>query len=138
MKDAGLIALVTLAALGFVAAAVFGLEDRSVLSPPPDAVAESFVRELGMARYELAHHYLSKDVRQHVSASDLRASFQPLQAHTGPPDQVITHPSSENGNQARVLATLEGRRETASMYVDLVRERGLWKVATWPLDVVAK
>ena len=39
---------------------------------------------------------------------------------------------------ARVLATLEGRHATASMYVDFRREHGQWKVAKWPLDVVGK
>lgn len=133
MKDMGLVALVTAAGLAFVAAAVFAGRDTSVLVPPPDAVAETFVRALAMERYELARQHLARGVERETSASELRAAFDPLRAHTGKPDQVTADTSSATGTHARVLATLEGRRGNAAMYVDLVRERGLWKVAAWRL-----
>ena len=138
MRDIGIVALVVAIALGVVATAVFAGRDRSVFVAPPDAVAESFVRELGMARYELARHFLANEVEKQTAASELRAAFEPLRQHTGRPDQVETAISMMDDATARVLATLEGRQATASMYVDFRREHGQWKVAKWPLDVVAK
>jgi hypothetical protein len=138
MKDVGLVALVVAVGLAVVAGAAFGLHDPSVLVAPPEAVSESFVRELAMQRYELAHHYLEKRLQRRTSAASLRASFEPLQGRTGRPDQVVTETVMADGDRARVLARVEGRRSTASMYVDLVREHGLWRIAVWPLDVIAR
>jgi len=138
MKDIALVAGVIVAGLAVVAASVFGGHDTSVLVSPPDAVTESFVRELGMARYGLARNYLARDVKRRTSEDDMRAGFETVQGGTGKPDQVITSPSSVEGDRARVLATLQGRQATAAMYVDLIRERGVWKVASWPVDVVQR
>lgn len=138
MRDIGIVAVIVLAGLAVVAAAVFAGGDRSVLVPPPDAVTEAFVRELAMERYEPAQRYLSSDVQRQISPSALAASFEPLRARTGRPDQVITREVFRRGDRARVFATLEGREATASMYVDLVRERRLWKIGGWPLDLVAR
>lgn len=136
MKDIGIVAFVIAIGLAAVAAAVYAGRDRSVLIAPPEAVAESFVRELAMARYELARRYLATGVKQHTSAEDLRRSFESLGQHTGKPDQIFTETAIMTDDEARVLATLEGRQATASMYVDLRIEKGEWKVAKWPLDVV--
>jgi hypothetical protein len=138
MRDIGSVIAVIAAALAIVAVSVFGLHDTSVLVSPPDVVAETFVRELGMSRYELARHYLARDVKAHTSVDDMRSSFEPVRQATGRPDQVETAPPPDAGDRARVLATLEGRRSTAAMYVDLIREAGVWKVATWPLDIVQR
>lgn len=138
MKSIASILLVIAVALGVIAVSVFGGHDTSVLVAPPDAVAETFVRELGMARYELARNYLARNVKEHVSAEEMRANFEPLRQGTGKPDQVVTSISSRTAERARALATLEGRTATAAMYVDLIREAGVWKVAAWPLDIVQR
>lgn len=138
MKDVGYVAIVIAAGLAVVAVSVFAGHDRSVLVAPPDAVSEAFVRELGMARYELARNYLARDVKAKTFEADLRATFEPLRQQTGRPDQVETRTSSMNGDSARVLAVFEGRQSTAAMYVDLIREHGVWKVATWPLDIIRR
>jgi Zn-dependent alcohol dehydrogenase len=138
MKDIGIVPLVVTIGLAVVASAVFAGGDRSILVAPAEAVAESFVRQLGMARYELARHFLASDVENRTSSEDLRGTFEPLRQHTGKPDQVETAISMTGDTTARVLVTLEGRRSTASMYIDLRREHGEWKVAKWPLDVVAR
>jgi len=138
MKDIATLALVIAIGMAVVATAVFAGRDTSVFVPPPDAVAEAFVRELGMARYELARRFLTNDLEQQMSADDLRGGFEQLRQHTGKPDQVVTTPSMMTDDTARVLARLEGRQSTATMYVDLRREHGEWKVINWPLDVVAK
>ena len=138
MRDIAIVTLVIAIGLAVVAMAVFAGGDRSVFVAPPDAVAESFVRELGMTRYELARHFLASDVEKQTAVSELRAAFEPLRRHTGRPDQVETQIAMMSDDRARVLATLQGRQATASMYVDLRREQGQWKVAKWPVDVVAK
>jgi hypothetical protein len=138
MRDLGYIVAVIAAALAIVAVSVFAGHDTSVLVPPPDAVTETFVRDLGMERYELAHRYLARDVKAHTSADDLRTTFEPLRQAAGKPDQIVTTTSSTSGDRARVLATYDGRHAIASMYVDLSRERGVWKVAAWPVDVVQR
>ena len=138
MRDLASVLLVVLAGLALAAAAVFGGGDRSVLVPPPEAAAETFVRELAMARYTLAHQYLARDVQRRTAPSRIAEDFEPLRGQTGEPDQVVTREAFRGDEKARVLATLDGRRGRASLYVDLVREHGLWKVAAWPLDVVGR
>ena len=138
MKDVGIVVFVALVGLVVVAIAVFAGGDRSVLVAPPDATAESFVRELGMERYDLAHRFLGSDLQKQVSPAKLRQAFEPLRAGIGRPDQVETTASWKNGHEARVLATYEGRRGSAALYVDLVREHGLWKIGRWPLDLVTR
>ena len=132
------VVLVIAAALAVIAVSVFAGHDRSVLVAPPDAVSEGFVRQLAMDRYDLAHRFLARDLKAHASVSDLRRGFEPLRRATGKPDQVEATAPSISGERARVLVTLEGRQATASMYVDLIREQGVWKITTWPLDVVQK
>ena len=138
MKDIASVVLVIAAGLAVAAFAVYAAGDKSVLVPPPDATAENFVRELGMGRYDVVLHHLSDDVRRQVGASELRASFEPLRALTGRPDQVVTHRPATYGDHARVLTLYQGRRATAALYVDLVRQHGMWKIATWPLDIVQR
>jgi hypothetical protein len=138
VKDAAIVLLVALVAMVVVATAVFAGGDRTVLVAPPDATAEGFVRQLGMKRYELAVHFLSDDLQRHASPTKLRETFEPLRVDIGKPDQVETKTSWTDGDHARVLATYEGRQGDAALYVDLVREHGLWKIATWPLEVVQR
>lgn len=138
MRDLGVVGLVVALALGLVGLVVFAGGDRSVLVPPPEAAAETVVRALGMGRYELVAHYFAAGVQKRISPEDIEAAFEPVRARTGRPEQVITREAFRDGRHARVLATLQGRRGTAAMYVDLVREEGLWKVAVWPFDVVAR
>jgi hypothetical protein len=58
-------------ALAIVAVVVFGARDGELFVPPPEALAETFARALGKARYDVAHRYLSSDTRTHQSAGDL-------------------------------------------------------------------
>ena len=130
--------LVAALGLAIVGTAVFGAGDRSMFVAPPDTVAEGFIRQLGMERYALAEKFLTTDLQSDLSPATLRETFEPLRAHIGRPDQVETKTSWVKRDEARVLATYEGRHGDAAMYVDLVREHGLWKVAHWPLDVVER
>jgi hypothetical protein len=138
MKAIGSILVVMAVALVVIALSVFAGHDTSVLVAPADAVAETFVRELGMARYGLARNYLARNVKEQVSAEQMRADVEPLRQGTGKPDQVVTSLSSRTDERARVLATIEGRTGNAALYVDLIREAGVWKVAAWPLDIVQR
>jgi hypothetical protein len=138
MKNIGIVALVTAIGLAVVASAVYAGRDRSILNPPPDAVTEALVRQLAMGRYELARRYFATGVKQQTLVEELRRGFEPLRQYTGKPDQVVTEIAIMTGDEARVLATLEGRQGTASMYVDLRIENREWKAVRWPLDVVGK
>ena len=138
MKDVAPVWLVTLMGFGVVATTVFGGGDRSVFVAPPDSVAEGFVRQLGMERYDLAHRFLVSNLQKQVSSATLGEAFEALREAIGRPDQVETTVSWTNGQAARVQAAYDGRRGKAALYVDLVREHGLWKIGSWPIDVVQR
>jgi hypothetical protein len=59
------------AGLGLCTASIH-LGDRSVLTSPPDAVAEGFVRELASERYERALPYLADSAQSRISVDTLR------------------------------------------------------------------
>ena len=66
-----------------LAGIVFGRSDRTMFVPPPEAVAESFMRQLATGRYARALPYLSDDLAARTTPDTLRALTDRLQNRTG-------------------------------------------------------
>ncbi len=130
---AQILATMTLA-LAIIAVCVFAAGDRQTLVPPPDAVAEAFVRQATARRYDRVHALQSWHRREPglddvlLSAAVLRQYLEPLWRFTGTVNHVDAELVSIDGDQARAVATAYGDLTEARFLFDMVREDGLWKV----------
>jgi hypothetical protein len=110
-----------------IAVCVFAAGDRQTLVPPPDAIAEAFMRQLTTGRYDRVGSYLSR-ARREWSAAARRRQFEPLWRFTGTVNDVDAELVSIQGDRARAVATAHGDVADARVLFELVREQGLWKV----------
>ena len=122
----------TAAAMLFIGIVVFGARDRATLVPPPEAVAESFAREVSARRFDLAMNYLSEGTRQKASPAELAAGFERLLAVAGKVNQVDAEGRWTSADRAAARANIKGDRQTIAFDVSLVRELGLWKIDRLP------
>lgn len=135
MKPLILVAAIAAAALGGIGAAVFGAGDRSVLVPPPEAVAEGFTRELVEHRYDLALRYLSRDLRRRTSAATLGDRFDPVWQRLGKHNQVDAELQWMQGSTSAARAFVAAQAGHGVLQFRLVREHGLWRIAELPAEV---
>jgi hypothetical protein len=113
--------------------AVYQLRDRSVLVPPPEAVAEEFGTKLTLGRYAPARSHLAESLMGRVTTDSLRAIAEGLLARSGDIIKIESAPGLATDDTARPLVTLVGERhDTLTLDVPLVWEQGTWKVADVP------
>lgn len=117
-------------AIGLTAASLFGFRDRSVLTSPPEAAVEDFMRKLVMGRYGPAHADLSDDVAEHVTPDSLRALLRGLQSRVGSIVDVHGERLWMTEGAARAAAILKTDRDR-QVEVDfpLAWSRGEWSIA---------
>lgn len=132
MKELLRLVGVVTGALLFAAGAVFGLHDRQTFVPPPEAVVESFAREVVQRRYDLAMNYLVRDLRASMDAGRLRARFEPMRQRVGTPNQVTGEPEWMQESAASARARVEGDSGSEVLEFRLTREQGLWRIAEFP------
>ena len=132
MKGLLIVLAVVAAGLALAAGAVFGLGDRQTLVPPPEAVVESFAREVVQRRYDLAVNYLGGDLRATTSPDRLRATFDPMRQRIGTPNQVSSEPDWMQESEASARARIDGELGNAVLPFRLAREQGLWRITKLP------
>lgn len=135
MRDLLIVLAVVASGLVLAAGAVFGLGDRQTFVPPPEAVVESFTREVVQRRYELAVNYLARNLRAANAADTLRATFDPMRQRIGTPNQVSSEPDWMQESEASARARIDGEFGNAVLPFRLARERGLWRITKLPTDV---
>jgi hypothetical protein len=114
--------------LALVAWAVFVLGDRTVLVPPPEAVAEGFMRQLQTRRFEQARSYLARPAVR--SAEDLRARLEALERAVGRIQDVRGRRGTVGSLDASAVADLTtADRARAEVAFSLRREHGEWRIA---------
>jgi hypothetical protein len=116
-------------ALLLIAGVVFGLNDSSVLVPPPEAVVEGFVRQLAADRYEMALPYLSRELRAQTIEATLRELTSQLKSRTGKILNVQGEPGRVDKDQSEAAALLEtASSATTRIRFKLARASGLWSI----------
>jgi hypothetical protein len=121
--------LALLVTLGLIAGAIYGLGDRSVLVPPPEAVVEGFVRKLETGRYSVALDHLSEAQRQRNDAERLRRLSEELRQRTGPIYDVRGEAGPMNEYRGEATAVLNLKHErSAELKFGLRFEHGLWRI----------
>lgn len=128
MKGLGRVTLVVGLAFAVNAWLVLG-RDVSVLTPPPEAVAENFLRSLVRDRPTRARPYLDTDS---TPSGELALLARRLQLHAGTVYKVETTLESRAGERARVRGELRGRTRDLVLLLELKRGRHrLWQVSAW-------
>ena len=122
----------TAAALGLIAAVVFGGHDRSTFVPAPHAVAESFAREISTRRFELALTYLSASTRRVETPSTIERRFEEALNGAGTVNAVVAETVGMNEDHATAQAVIDGDRGRFIVALTLVRENGLWRIDGLP------
>ena len=109
--------------LGASALAVERFDDRELFVPPPDSVAEGFVREVITGRYTRAQEYLSEPRPE----EGLRALQQTLEARTGDPSEVEAEVVAQDHERALVNVRVSGGEGSESVAFALTFEEE-WKI----------
>jgi hypothetical protein len=124
--------LVLASSLGIITAVVTA-GDRGLFVPPPESVAEGFVRQLAAGRYDRAIPLLSRNAAAQTDVSRLEALARDLErAVGGVIEQVEGEPQQMEGHIAQASARIRGRGRAESIITfALVRERGLWRIDGW-------
>ena len=130
MKAALLVIAVTVAALAFVGAVVGPGGDSTILVPPPEAVAESFMHQVQAGRYERAVQYL--DPSSGVSEATIRISAEALTRSRGDIELLEGEQSQITGDKATAIVklTMRGGAVVRPSF-SLVRRSGEWRIIDW-------
>jgi hypothetical protein len=120
----------TAVALGFVFVVLVTGGDRTVLVPPPEAVAEQFTRQIATKRYDRASHYVDK--ASGITEINIRLAGEALHATAGAVDAVEGEPGRINGDRATASAVLMTAKAGRVRYMfQLARVQQLWKIVEW-------
>lgn len=100
--------------------------DRELLVPPPDAVAEGFVRETITGRYARARQYLAEP--ESMTDDDVRAIEQQIESWVGEPTEVEAEVLSRDDGQALANVRVSSAQGSQSLSYALVFDKE-WKIA---------
>lgn len=117
-----ILALAAALAVALVAiAAILSAGDDSILVPPPEEVAVSFLRQLGAARYAKALTYLSRE--RTWGPRDLALYAADLEKHHGRIEQVHSGQCGVRGNEAKATGDRPdgSRRGDVELHPDSTR-----------------
>jgi hypothetical protein len=122
----------TATALGIVAGAVLVGHDTTLLVSPPEAVAESFVRDLVARRNELAMEYV--DGTSGVSITTVRLGADALRRDVRDAVAGDVHGDrvAIEGDRATARVTIDAPDGTAAVIVEMRRtSEGVWRITGW-------
>jgi hypothetical protein len=125
--------LVAAASVALAVAAVKAFGDRETLVPPPEAVAEQFVRGVLAGRSEQAMQHVSRSPRGGLSDEALDRWGRRVEDEIGKIGTVQAHAGRLSDDQASAVILLAGSRALRSLEFELARENGQWKIARIPL-----
>jgi hypothetical protein len=120
----------TILALGVVAGVVIAGQDSTYFVPPPEAVAESFTREIAARRYDRAIPFV--DPASGITEINVRLGGGELHARAGQIDNVEGVPGVIRGEEATASAVLitEGAGRV-QYFFRLARREYAWKIVEW-------
>lgn len=120
---------VTLLVLGLL---TLNLRDTGTLVPPPESVAEGFVRQLATSRVRQTRQYLSQDARAALSPERLAAWFGDLEAAIGRVQTIEGKSFRVADDDADARVVVKGEIKSIELTFHLVREQGLWVILELP------
>ena len=116
--------------LALMAFVVEGGRDTSVFVPPPDAVAEGFLRAMAAGRSEQAFHLVDPDAG--VAMDSVTTFSHSLRARAGRVGTVEAESRSIGTTTSEAAAVLETEKAgRIRVVVSFARRRGLWRVVHW-------
>jgi hypothetical protein len=118
---------IVVCALAVCGWAVWG-GDTAILVPPPEAVAEGFVRQVVAGRYEGARALLSAEAAAEVDRDRLEQLRRNLEAGAGVVVGVTARPDGVDQDHARATALVDGRDGLVPVWLSMSLHRGLWKI----------
>lgn len=123
MRFLAVVALTALLIGGTALAVARG--DRHLFVPPPDAVAEGYVRELVAKRWARAQEYREEPAPE----SELEALQQRIEAAVGEPTKIEAETAGEDDEEALVTVRLSSAKGSEALHFALRFSEG-WKVAS--------
>jgi hypothetical protein len=111
-----------------IAIAARAVDDRRTLVPPPDAVAEEFVRQLVTGRSEQALPLLSEELKAAARPGLLNEYGRQLEAELGGVGNVSGELAGISGDRAEASAILDGARGTRRIRFGLRWQDGKWVI----------
>jgi hypothetical protein len=128
MTDMVEVVSATVLMLGVVAAVVIGGQDSTYFVPPPEAVAESFTREIAARRYDRAMQFV--EPASGITEINARLGGEALHARAGAIDNVLEDPGCNpgQGNHRERGAEKAGR---VRYFFCLARSSHTWKIVEW-------
>src|SRR5687768_15695969 len=119
--------------LAVSAISVFGFGDKQTLVPPPEAVAEGFLRILAANRPESARALLCQETKRRMSRKDLRSFGDRLEGKLGGITDVRGESATIHGNNSTATILVKTDRQLERrLQLKLRRENGLWRIDQLP------
>ena len=129
MRQVLLILAVTVMAMGFVAASVFGLRDRRVLVPAPENETEGFLDLFAKRRHEQALSRLTTSARDTMTVEALSKMHARIADRIGSFELESTSRQRMTDERASASGALKGERgDTLTVAFQLQREKGIWRI----------
>ena len=130
MTDLMKVVAATVVALAAVAAVVIGGQDSTYFVPPPEAVAESFTREIAARRYDRATQFV--DPTSGITEINVRLAGEELHGRAGAIDNVVGDPGIIEGERATASAVLITEKVGRVRYFFRFARTGhVWKIVEW-------
>jgi hypothetical protein len=126
MKELLSVVVAVALVVGASALAVEQFGDRETFVPPPDSVAEGFVREVLMKRWDRARPYLAEP--ESMSNDDLRALEQSWESRVGDPWIIEAETISRTNDRALASVRLQSEKGSDVVAFALVFDRE-WKIS---------
>jgi hypothetical protein len=116
--------------LAAVAFAVFGAGDREFFTPPPESIAEGYMRSLASKRYEPARRFLAEEARAATDQQKMRRIGEEMESRIG---QIMDvrgeNPRIDDSSSAQAETRLElADRQTTDARFEFRFERGMWRI----------
>jgi hypothetical protein len=122
------VAAILAAALAVAALGVFVAGDAATLVPPPEAVAENFLRALARNRYAQATTQLAPELRATVGIEGLRRRLQQIEGECGHVEDVHGEGGTRAAESAVATALVKGTARQRRLRFTVVRQWGEWRL----------
>jgi hypothetical protein len=130
VRDLPVAAGLVLLSLAIVGGVVFGLGDDEFLVSPPESVAQEFVRAMALGQTATARRMLNRDSERRTTSDDVRRIASVFRSRIGRLDDVQGTVEQRRRDTTLVRARVEGARANMEPVLTLVREFGVWSVAS--------